>query len=80
MSYSIFLSILLFFVHLYVQSFTSFTDGILPDSGVMDIVNMTDLRLHSWRLLEDPAIADHTTKDSLVIPYDVCDDCLRQGV
>ena len=46
----------------------------------MDIVNMTDLRLHSWRLLEDPAIADHTTKDSLVIPYDVCDDCLRQGI
>ena len=46
----------------------------------MNIVNMTDLSLHAWRLLEDPALVGHVTKDSVVLPYEICDDCIRQGI
>ena len=41
---------------------------------------MTDFSLYSWRVIDNPDIYEHITKDSLLMPYEICDDCINGNV
>ena len=51
-----------------------------PETELLDTEKMTDFGLYSWRVIDNPDIYEHITKDSLLIPYEICDDCIHGNV
>lgn len=66
-----------FFLSLF---FFRLKDPPNPETELLDTEKMTDFSLYSWRVIDNPDIYEHITKDSLLMPYEICDDCINGNV
>ena len=65
---------------LYLYFFFRLKDPPNPETELLDTEKMTDFSLYSWRVIDNPDIYEHITKDSLLMPYEICDDCINGNV
>ena len=48
-------------------------------ANIIEASNETDFSRYAWRLLH-PDVNKHIQKDSVIIPYEICEDCIVEGI
>ena len=51
----------------------------LPPASV-PVDNLTDFSNFFWNVLEDANLEHKISKESVIIPYEICEACLQEGL